>query len=358
MAEDEAQEGNAAGQVAAGMVRCAACGTDNPQAMRFCGNCGQPLTPPPVPLPEAERGSSETSELPPLPERPSLETPPPLLGLPLSTSGRGTGGGVTPTALPAPTTSVAPAIPADPIARERERDRLLTLANVQRMRGQANDARQTLQNALLLVDGRAAAPIYELMGDLLATDEKWADAQEAYNEAHIADPARASAERKYATMTLRIADTKAERSIADAMMRGESIADLMVSTTAQNGGRGKRNAGMAMFLSVIVPGFGQFYNGDVMKGVILVGIFLADLLLLALTPDKNIFTRKIAAIFALSAGKYANQPVSALAIFAGLVLVAVWLYSIVDAPFMAAKTANTDSAEGGKPVVDKTGWEV
>ena len=328
-------------QVAA-VIFCGHCGAENPATMRFCGACGKPLV-----IVAAPVAAPEVAAVPVSPDTPAASLPPPAAGK----------GQYPPANLPVAvpqTVKPAATIPADPIARERERDRLLTFANVQRMRGQTEGALQTLQDALALVEGQAASPIYELMGDLLVSDKKLPEAQEAYNKAHEADKARASAERKYAKIALQVADAKAERSLADAMVRGESISDLMAEGALESD-RGRRNAGMAMFLSIIVPGFGQFYNGEVVKGLVLVGIFLADLLLLALTPDKNVFTQKIAAIFALSSGKYANQSVSGIAIFAGIVLVAVWLYSIVDAPFTASKTT---SKSDGKPAIDKTGWEV
>ena len=337
-------------------VFCGACGAKNPAGMRFCGACGTLLVPvaaPAVPPPAAVPVPVQTAQIaPPLRAQASEAAPAvPAAHAPVAE---------TSVAVPVPAPVVparpAPTVPADPIARERERDRLLTFANVQRMRGQTGDALLTLEDALLMVEGRAAASIYELMGDLLAGDGKLPEAQDAYNKAHHADKNRASAERKYAKIALQIADSKAERSLADAMIRGDSISDLMAAGALESD-RGRRNAGMAMFLSIITPGFGQFYNGEVVKGIILVGIFLADLLLLALLPDKNIFTRKIAAIFALSSGKYANQPVSNLAIFAGIVLAAVWLYAIVDAPFSAAKTAKTNTGDN-RPPIDKTGWEV
>ena len=360
-----------AAENAAGTIFCGNCGAENPAEMRFCGNCGKALVrvAAPVVATSPADGKGEVVKLPVAATgNAALETPPAIPASTLPSAGDGTGmGATTAVAVPAPTapTPVTPsapptptiAIPADPMARERERDRLLTLANVQRMRGQTGDARQTLQNALHMAEGKATAPIYELIGDLLAGEEKYTDALAAYDQAHQADIARASAERKFATMTLRIADAKAERSIADAMLRGDSIADLITTGALESTGRGKRNAGMAMFLSIIMPGFGQFYNGQIVKGAILVGIFLADLLLIALTPDGEVLTGKMVGIMALSsAGKYVNKPFSPLGVFALIVLAGMWLYAIVDAPFMASKTSAMD--EGGKPTVDKTGWEV
>ena len=42
-------------------------------------------------------------------------------------------------------------------------------------------------------------------------------------------------------------------------------------------------------------------------------------------------------------------------VFMGVLLLGVWLYAIVDAPFTASRTPKS---AGGGPVIDKTGWEV
>ena len=63
---------------------------------------------------------------------------------------------------------------------------------------------------------------------------------------------------------------------------------------------------------------------------------------------------KFLAIITISHPRFANAEVSPLSIFIGILLVTDWLYAIVDAPFVAAKTPANDVG----PTVDKTGWEV
>jgi tetratricopeptide (TPR) repeat protein len=226
---------------------------------------------------------------------------------------------------------------------------MLTLANVQRMRGQLDDARRTLTQAIAISEGmpgKGIAPTYELLGDLYAAEERWSDAAEAYGKAHELDQARASAEKKFATMTLRLAETKDGGALADAMLRGDSLTDLLASSAT---GR-KRNAGMAMFLS-LVPGFGQFYNGQFIKGAALMGVWALCLVVFAASPERDFFFKAFARMMAL-------KPVGSFPpflSFVGIVMIAVWLYSIVDAPFMAGKAPQSDDTG---PVVDKTGWEV
>ena len=317
---------------------------------------GQPATPSQLPPPQTSldslspalaRGEPAGVRLP---SASALSTPEgarksaQAASVPLRRQASGVGAG-----LPAP--SLAPA------ARERERDRLLTLANVQRMRGQTAEARATLEQTLTLSEGmppRDIAPTQELLGDMYAVEEDWETACAYYRAAHDLDKTRVSAERKFAALTLRIADSKTEQSLADAMLRGDSIADLMASG-ALGANRGRRNAGVAMLLSMFLPGFGQIYNGELAKGSIFLGIYGATLLYFAVSPDHEIFVKKFAAMLALSHGRAANAPVSELSVFMGVLLVAVWLYAIVDAPFTASRTPKSEDTG---PVIDKTGWEV
>ena len=259
---------------------------------------------------------------------------------------------------PAPEEKASPPAAAPPVpdfARERERDRLLTLANVQRMRGQLPEAQETLKKALALGDGqsKADAPIHEILGDVLASDERWEEAKAAFGAAHALDPERVSAERKFAQMTLRLADAAQERALAEALLRGEI-------PPGGAGGigmpRGKRNPGLAMLLSAFVPGFGQLYNGQMVKGFLCLGIFVVTLLAINLSPDAKLFFGQI---LPLAAGKIpaVRGEISPFLLMLIFVCGAMWLYAVIDAPIAASKTASAQAGpapSGG----DKSGWEV
>jgi tetratricopeptide (TPR) repeat protein len=240
--------------------------------------------------------------------------------------------------------------------QERERERLISQATAFRVKGQITDARLTLQKALEFADTmtpQAQAPLFEQLGDLLQTEDMYDESLAAYARALELDPRRVSADRKHAEAALQKARASGKLSVNAALMRGDSVAELLVSGEL-GGNRGKRNAGMAMFLSMIVPGFGQFYNGEIIKAIILVGAFTISLLVLSLSPEKNVLFKDIVAVFALQ-GQRASFGISPLTTFFALVCVGTWLYSIVDAPFSAGKSGEIRS-DG--PIVDKSGWEV
>ena len=330
----------------AGETICAACGKTNLPGMRFCGFCGAPL-----PVTKSE----VLTEAPPVSAVPEVVTVPksvePVTAKPAIVP--------PPSVLPQSGQAGAGRPPAKPLGSEqdRERERLLSQANAFRVKGQITDARETLQKALLLAESlpmREQAPLYEQLGDLLLIEEKFDDALAAYTKAREFDPKRVVTERKFADASLQKAQATGKLSMSEALLRGDSLADLLASGEL-NGAGGRRNAGLAMFLSMIVPGFGQFYNGQLIKALILASVFVISLLVLMLSPERNDFFRDVTAIFALKTAK-AGHPISPLTIFFALTCFGSWLFSLVDAPFSANKIR--PAAEVVVSKVDKSGWEV
>jgi hypothetical protein len=326
---------------------CPNCGKANPIGMRFCGHCGAALAAPAETSgPEIPRTSSDTDIEPT--QKLDTTAASPSVSAEIVTPA--------PAAIPAPATpsilavpKVKVVVPADPIARERERDRLLSLATVQRMRAQILDARASLQKAIILSEGMPGpqvAPIHEMLGDMLAAEERWEQAAASYEQAQALDPARASAERKFGEMTLRIADEKAMAKLGGMVRSGSG--DAITS-----GSQGKRNPGFAMILSLIVPGFGQFYNGQFIKACVCLGVFVIAMFLITLTPD--IKAIRCLLIPGTTTG-CRGLTIAPLTWFCILAAAGAWLFSLIDAPIAASKTQDM-SIESG-PVVDKSGWEV
>jgi hypothetical protein len=245
---------------------------------------------------------------------------------------------------------VAPAapIPTDALGRERELQRLLTQVNVQRMRAQIVGAKKTLEQALLVAEQMpptAAAPVYEMQGDLLAAEERWQPAKDAFEKALQAEPTRATAERKFAAMAVRLSDEAAMHTVQAALLRGDDLSDIL-----RGGRENGSHAGLAMLLSLFMPGAGQFYNGHTAKGALLVGAFLLASAVVGASPDRTAFFRYLTHLIA---GKHAVASFSPVIGAAVVVTIAVWLYALVDAPFSARRVARIDPNAG----VDRAGWE-
>jgi hypothetical protein len=307
---------------------CAKCGAESPVGQRFCGNCGASLE---VPV-----------ATPPAPTEPAAAV---VSAVKLAET-------------PAPTTGASGGSILREAERVRERERLLTLANLQRMRGQLADARKSIQSALALSEGmppREVAPIHELLGDVLRSEDRWEEAQKAYETAFALDSERAGAEKKFAEATLRLAEAKA---IASGSMLGIASEDF--DAGAFGGGvRGKRNPGLAFILSLFVPGFGQLFNGELVKGGICLGIFVLGLTAMRLSPDSEILFSKINAFFSPNSvgASRASEALPPVMVFLLIIIGLDWMYSVFDAAAGATKSAEK-AAGAVPPAGDRSGWEV
>jgi tetratricopeptide (TPR) repeat protein len=323
------------------MIKCPHCSVENPDTNRFCGGCGGGL--------KIEEGAK--AEPPPhtfAPPKPPLV--PPHIAAPNA--------GHIPRALDVPATAEkAPdiAIPTDPLAREREHDRLMTLANVERMRGDLKQSEKTLQTALLFTEGmqeRDIAPVHELIGDLKMQRGDLKGARDAYDLAHKLNTERASAERKFAEVTLRIAQIDGALAHTEELVKSDSFVNILADAGPQK----RRHAGMAMLFSLF-PGFGQFYNGQFVKGAILMGLIVVSSLVIALSGNWAGMVQQFVIAFKPGINMH-PMPFNPIMWIFVLISVGAWLYSLVDAPFFANKRNLQVGGDSQKPVVDKTGWEV
>ena len=304
-------------------IVCPDCGHENPPANRFCGGCGAKV---------------ELVEV-----RPEPKTTVPV---------------AEPVAMPVETVTVAsPALPEkfaalDPRQRETELQRLLTRANVERMRALLVASRKTLDEAAPIAASlgpRSVAQVEEQRGDLLAMEERWDAARACYDTARKSDPTRTLAEKKYAEMTVRLADEEALLRMGGAALRGDSIGEILSDPRA-----GKRNAGVAMLASSMVPGLGQVLAGQFVKGVICMAVWGICFGWIALSPDREPFVATITGFFNAKAVAKVPKEISGVTWAAMIGIMVVWFYSVFEAPLAAGKT----TALAGSPNVgDKSGWE-
>ncbi|WP_395093872.1 hypothetical protein [Armatimonas sp.] len=309
-------------------IFCANCGERNPRANKFCGSCGTLLFLPPT----------NAASAAPAP----IATPAPIVS-------------PTPAAIATPTPQPDVSIPDDPLARERELERLLTRANVERARALIRDSRKTLNQALVLaehVSASAAAPVYEQLGDLLAAEERLDEAKVNYEKAlELSTGKRPSAEKKLAEVSLRLSDQSAMERLGGVLGPSEDLVDVLRMPRS-----GNRHAGIAMMLS-IAPGFGQFYCGQVIKAAVILGIFLISLFLVMLMDYQALFAH-LANTFAMGRGKLKTSAPSTTTVVFAVIAFCAWLYSIADAPFSAAKTDTLDTPGLlPTPMGNRSGWE-
>ncbi|MBB6052324.1 zinc-ribbon domain-containing protein [Armatimonas rosea] len=315
---------------------CANCGERNPRTNKFCGSCGTVLVVPP---------SGPASEV-------VAPAPAPIPSQPVAPTVAPQQQAVRPEPAPVPQIE----IPRDPLARERELERLLTRANVERARALIRDSRKTLGQALVLaehISPSAAAPVYEQLGDLLAAEERLVEAREHFEKAlAVSKGERASAEKKLAEVSLRLSDQEAMARLGGALAPSEDLAAVLQAPRA-----GRRHAGMAMLLS-LVPGFGQFYCGQILKAAAILGVFVVAITVVMLQPDRDALFEHLAGAFAFASGKIKSPAPNTLTVVFAVIAFSAWVYSVADAPFTAGKTEEADSPHlTPTPMGSRSDWE-
>ncbi len=203
------------------------------------------------------------------------------------------------------------------IDRERELELLLAKANLHRLRGQPLEAQDTCRRALEL--NPKDVLIREMLGDSLYDAGKLQAALAEYRTALDYAPGKDSLEKKFARTTLDIAE--AER------------AKVMAQDMLQNPGKyqvTRERSQVVAFVSALVPGLGQLYNGELTKAALIFGTFVIFLLSWAfLQPPypRNVNT--------LQMFVYVTSPA---VLVTGVVFFLAYIYGLADALVTAGKT--------------------
>jgi tetratricopeptide (TPR) repeat protein len=194
-------------------------------------------------------------------------------------------------------------------------DGLLREANVFRVRGQVEEAEARCRAVLALAPEDATA--LEMMGDLLRGRAQTEAAAEFYKRALAAAPGRPSPEKKYAELALELADRARLRDAADMLLQHP------VAPPQQ-----RRNVMMALLLSGLFPGLGQFYNREGRKGTLLV---VGSLICMALGLDQ------LMRLLLTVATTRPSGEVNSLGAWLGLLFGVLWIYAVIDAVVTAQK---------------------
>ncbi|MHB0999956.1 MAG: DUF5683 domain-containing protein [Armatimonadota bacterium] len=204
--------------------------------------------------------------------------------------------------------------------QQQDLDRLLALANVQRLRSQFVDAEDTCRKALEIAP--EDVQIREMLADILQERGMIDDALKEYKAAMELAPGKASLETKYAKLIIEIAERERDRAIAQDM-----INNPRKYTTR------KRNAGLAMLCSAIVPGLGQFYNGEMIKAGVIFGVFL---LFVGIWASLQTGYNNIGSMQDLI------STTSPIVLILGFIAGFVYIYGIFDAAIMAGKSSGAN----------------
>lgn len=212
--------------------------------------------------------------------------------------------------------------------QDREIDRLLATANLFRMRGQLTEAEGKCREVLAIAPGDLVTR--EMLSDILWDSGKTDEALEEIREARKMAPDNASVEKKFAKYTLLVAEREREKAIALDMLDNPHKYAIHDS-----------KPGSALLLAII-PGMGQFYNGEMMKAYVIWGTQILFYLTWAI-PNAYPKVHSLAEFIASS-----NPLVLVTAILATL----SYIYGMVDAPLYAAKLAKEKENKSERPVLE------
>lgn len=234
--------------------------------------------------------------------------------------------------------------PAGRSADDEEAERLLTRANIQLRRGLTSEAEAAVHS--LLAKRPKDAGAWELLADIRLLRGDLPGTQQALRTSLGAQPGRATAEMKLGRAVLQASER--ERMQTMGMAYAASDASLV-----RFGGGGGRGAQWAAVGSALIPGLGQYVNGEVIKGIVVAAVYFLSLLLLSLLPDTQNLLHSIAGVAAgghsRRGGPAAGSGVSFLAVLLFLLMTAAWVYGIVDAARASQRAAAPPKNGGWQP---------
>ncbi len=243
-----------------------------------------------------------------------------------------------------PSPRTMPRVPARDFAQDEQIGRLLTVASIQLRRGQTAEAEAAVQEILQTRPTDAAA--LELLADIRLSRNDFDGAQAALQEALVTEPGRATAEAKLGRTALRRTEQQRIGSLGVAY----AASDTALMRLA---GGSRRSSQWATFASAMIPGLGQYVNGETVKGVVLAAVYFLAMAALTLLPDAQGLAHQISMLFVPSvhAGRAVSAPVGPAAWFLLFLLFGVWLYAVVDAALASRRAAVT-------PSPGRDGWRV
>lgn len=204
-----------------------------------------------------------------------------------------------------------------------EIERLLRMAHIHQVRGEQNKAKELLQQALEL-DAENAG-VWELLGDYQRAAGDWQGAHDAYKKAHELDPSNATIERKYAEAVLQLTRQQEQYQQWERALEGKGAGDAIALP---------RNPGLAFLLSLLMPGVGQLYNGQFVKGGVILGVMVVGVIIFLTTPGGSDFIYNLLAYLVNPARVRGGM--SGVQLFAALMMFLAWVYAFIDAPLSAA----------------------
>ena len=205
--------------------------------------------------------------------------------------------------------------------QERNVERLLATANLFKMRGQLIDAEDKCREILAITPNNIVAR--EILCEVLYECGKIDQALAEIRAAKEIAPDNPMVEKKFAKLTLAVAERDREKAIAQDMIENP-----------HEYAHHKSNPGKALLIAAFIPGLGQFYNGDFTKAYVIWGMLLIHILSWVIFQD----TYPKWAVTSIAGFIQFTNP---LVLITGLIFSLAYLYGMIDAAVTATKIAET-----------------
>lgn len=213
---------------------------------------------------------------------------------------------------------------------------LLGRATLLRVRGEHEKALEIAYEAVGIDHENWEA--HELLGDLLVSVNRPEQALESYGRARELNRSRVALEDKIARAALKRAARLSAVALSQAYLDGTAKSDTV-----------KRNPAYAALFSLLLPGLGQVYNGQLVKGMAMLFTFTLCFALSVLAVLRD-FAARSPGPQGILYGPRIDTSVILSALFTGVtaiwvvLLLALWVYSVVDAAVRAGRTLTADDS--------------
>ena len=213
---------------------------------------------------------------------------------------------------------------------------LLGRATLLRVRGEHEKALEIAYEAVGLDNGNWEA--HELLGDLLVSVNRPEQALESYRRARELNRSRVALEDKIAKAALKRAARLNAVALSQAYLDGTVKSDMV-----------KRNPAYAALFSLLLPGLGQVYNGQLVKGMGMLFAYTLCFALSVLAVLRDLATRP-AGPQGILYGPSIDTSAILSALFTGVaaiwvvLLLALWVYSVIDAAVRASRSLTADDS--------------
>jgi len=211
---------------------------------------------------------------------------------------------------------------------------LLGQATLLRARRELERAVERARQAIALDEGDWEP--HELLGDLLLDLNRASSALESYRRAQELNPRRVVLEDKIARAALAQAAALRTAERSQALLSGTAKTDSV-----------KRSPAYAALFSLIVPGLGQLYNGQVVKALVVLAAFVFTFALATLSVLRQLALQPMSSMGRLY-GPRIDVGALLSSLFGGVsalwvvVLALIWIYAVADAAIRASRTMTSD----------------